>query len=167
MCVCKTKYFHKTYACCRLSEAPLVQVCLHPPLEGALAPGSTVGGTVDFTISHSAHARDASSPHCLALSITLETEEVVADKWLLPSRTGVVRRIYEEQVEVTRDTLLTHFSFTVPHDAPPSFVLPVASLRWLLRFEFGVASEVGMWTRTEQQSQLVWQLPVLVRPPVQ
>lgn len=149
----------------RLSESPLVVVSLHPPLEGALSPGSTFGGTVDLSTSHLAHTRDPGVPHCLTVTITLETEEVVADKWLLTSRSGHVRRIYDEQVEVTRDTLLTHFSFTIPHDAPASFCLPVVSLRWLLRFEFGIGNEVGMWARQEQQSQLAWQLPVLVRPP--
>ncbi len=76
-----------------LSEDPLVRLCLHPPLEGALVPGATLSGTLDLRTSHAGHHRDASTPQCLLLAVTLESEEVVADKWLQSSRSGIVRKV--------------------------------------------------------------------------
>lgn len=44
--------------------------------------------------------------------------------------------MWDEWSELTPDTVLTHFQFSIPLDAPPSFATPAAQLRWLLRFRF-------------------------------
>lgn len=48
-----------------MGTAPLVKVSLHPPLEGALQPGGTVAGTLDFRASQHAHSADPTMPKCL------------------------------------------------------------------------------------------------------
>ena len=45
-------------------------------------------------------------------------------------------QVWDEWSELTQDTILTHFQFSVPLDAPPSFVTPAVRLQWLLRFCF-------------------------------
>jgi hypothetical protein len=45
-------------------------------------------------------------------------------------------QVWDEWSELTQDTVLTHFQFSVPLDAPPSFITPAVRLQWLLRFCF-------------------------------
>lgn len=45
-------------------------------------------------------------------------------------------QVWDEWQELTPDTVLTHFTFSIPPDGPPSFATPALSLRWLLRFQF-------------------------------
>ena len=79
-------------------------------------------------------------------------------------------QVYDEHIELTQDTLLTHFMFTVPSDAPASFATPLVALRWVLRFEL-IAMHIS--TREDgrrelgkhPQETLTWVLPVLVYPP--
>lgn len=49
---------------------------------------------------------------------------------------GCGPQVWDEWQEVTPDTVLTHFTFSIPPDGPPSFATPAISLRWLLRFQF-------------------------------
>lgn len=73
-------------------------------------------------------------------------------------------------MELTQDTLLTHFMFTVPADGPASFATPLVALRWVLRFELTAmyigADEAGQRVLGKEPAEtLSWVLPVLVYPP--
>ena len=105
----------------------------------------------------------------------LETEEVVEQPWrrAVPGGgSGAIRRVHDEHLELTPDTAVTSFAFTVPPDAPPSFQTPLLQLRWLLRFQFtaaappaGAASGADWSPRAGRLEQLTWALPVTVQPP--
>ena len=77
-------------------------------------------------------------------------------------------QVWDEHVEVTSDLMLTHFMFSLPLDAPASFATHLVSLRWVLRFEFttSAAKPAGWLSGGSTPEQIVWALPVLVRPPV-
>lgn len=73
---------------------------------------------------------------------------------------------------MTSDVSLTSFQFTLPASATPSFRTPMVALRWLLRFEFTVgppldfaASERKAGSGRVALDQLVWSMPLVVRPP--
>lgn len=72
--------------------------------------------------------------------------------------------MYDEHVELTQDTLLTHFMFTIPGDAPAMFATQLVALRWVLRFELA-AMWVGGGGRRKPPETLSWVLPVAVFPP--
>lgn len=77
-------------------------------------------------------------------------------------------QVYDEQVEVTQDIVLSHFMFSVPFDAPPSFATQLVSLQWLLRFEFTAAfpgQTSGWLVGATPPEKVTWSLPFLVRPP--
>ncbi|EFN58536.1 hypothetical protein CHLNCDRAFT_140640 [Chlorella variabilis] len=200
----------------RIGDQPLVRVSLHPPLEGSLQPGSTLAGTLDFSPqpppqppAAAAPAADGEagaappapaaaavaggpSPCCIQVLILLETEEIVEAPWrrqVQGGGAGAIRRVYDEQLEVTADTSCTHFLFTIPPDAAASFQTPLVQLRWLLRFQFtaimppprggAAAAAPGAaapaeppppaspdWSPLQGRlEQLTWALPVTVLPP--
>ena len=77
-------------------------------------------------------------------------------------------QVWDEHVEVTSDLMLTHFLFSLPLDTPGSFATHLVALRWVLRFEFttSAAKPAGWLSSASTPEQIVWSLPVLVRPPV-
>lgn len=95
----------------------------------------------------------------------LETEEVITSAHRHASSTsdGVIRRLYWEHQELTPDTLVTHFMFSIPPHAPPSFKTPMVSLRWVVRFELSINWPKGV-PKGSQQDPLVWALPIVVFP---
>jgi hypothetical protein len=95
---------------------------------------------------------------CMQVTVSLETEEAVEAAWRGKGGGGL-RRVLEEQCEVTADTACTHFLFSLPRDATPTFQTPLVSLKWLLRFAFTALRDGG---GTEQLS---WTLPLAVVPP--
>ena len=78
-------------------------------------------------------------------------------------------QVWGEHAEVTADLLLSHFLFSLPLDAPPSFATQLVALRWLLRFELttSVAAPAGGWLAGGGRApeKISWALPILVRPP--
>lgn len=48
---------------------------------------------------------------------------------LLEFLSGVLFQVWDEWSELTPDTVLTHFMFSIPLDAPPSFTTPALRLR--------------------------------------
>jgi hypothetical protein len=100
----------------------------------------------------------------MQVTVLLETEEQVCNKWLMQGhrssgRSGI-RHLYQEVLEVTHDVLLTSFQFTLPRDAPETFATPIVSLRWQLRFEFVLqGAHGGRWAKPDE---LVWLLPLAV-----
>ena len=72
--------------------------------------------------------------------------------------------VYDEQVELTSDTLCTHFMFTVPSDAPAVFATPLVALRWVVRFQF-TATLRGGTSVNGKIDQLTWPMPLLVVAP--
>ena len=85
-------------------------------------------------------------------------------------RVHVEWQVYDEHQELTPDTLLTHFMFSIPYDAPASFHTELLTLRWLLRFEFTAvysraASSWQLGKATQQPEQISWVLPLVVQPP--
>ena len=78
-------------------------------------------------------------------------------------------QVWGEHAEVTADLVLSHFLFSLPLDAPPSFTTQLVSLRWLLRFELttSVAAPAGGWLSggARAPEKISWALPILVRSP--
>lgn len=79
-------------------------------------------------------------------------------------------QVVEECHQLTPDTVMAHFLFSVPQSLPVSIATPLVSLRWVLRFEFTLHSRAqgGGWGFKPSASlpqQMTWLLPVLVRPP--
>eukprot|EP00891_Asterochloris_glomerata_P005253 jgi/Astpho2/5253/Aster-x1285 len=154
----------------KVGDQPLVRVALHPPLEGQLQLGSTIAGTLDLRASHEAAGAGTGAPNCVQIIITLETEEVVHECWQAAARkssgTAVMRKVYDEHQELTPDTILTHFLFSLPVDAPPSFATQLVSLRWVLRFEFTAAHQSSSsWLGSRKPDQVSWMLPIHVHVP--
>lgn len=160
----------------RMGDAPLVRVAVHQPPEGPLQRGVPLAGTLDFRAGREA-AATGSAPQCTEVLVLLETEEAVAPRWQPAPRPGggVIRKVWDEWSELTPDTVLTHFLFSIPLDAPPSFATPAAQLRWLLRFRFTAqaaapASGGGWGLRlggggAPAPEQITWTLPLTVRAP--
>ena len=75
-------------------------------------------------------------------------------------------QVYDEHQELTPDTILTHFLFSLPIDAPPSFATQLVSLRWVLRFEFTAAYQSSSsWLGSRKPDQISWMLPIHVHVP--
>lgn len=79
-------------------------------------------------------------------------------------------QVVEEYQQLTPDTLMTHFLFSVPLSPPISFATSLVALRWLLRFEFTlqIRASGGAWglgSGGPPPQQMTWLLPLLVRPP--
>ena len=173
----------------RIGDAPLVRVCVHPPLMGPLQPGAILAGTLEFFDdseplplpgvggggSSGATAGVGLNPssrklRCMQVSVMLETEEAVDAAWKPGGKGGSaggsapLRRVLEEQMEVTADTACTHFVFSLPRDATPTFHTPLVGLKWLLRFQFTAMRE-GTGAGNNKLEQLTWTLPLLVLPP--
>jgi len=172
----------------RIGDAPLCRVAIHPPLLGPLQPGATVACTLEFptnasysTFGDDTNGKDAphaaiSSLRCMQVSVTLETEESVDLVWRPVGKGGAkvssasssrggggdgLRKLLEEQTEVTADTTCTYFVFSLPRDATPTFRTPLVALRWVLRFQFmAMRQEEGA-----KMEQLSWTLPLVVLPP--
>jgi hypothetical protein len=149
----------------RLGSAPVVRVNLAPPLEGVLSAGSTVAGTLDFSASYTDTTCDGNDSQkngtkCIQVQISLESEETVQPKWQKKntssssSAAGIAfRNVHDELFEVTKDTKLTSFVFSLPQDTLPGFSCSLISLRWLLRFTF--TAIVGSTVE-----ELEWVLPL-------
>lgn len=139
----------------RIGDAPLARVCVHPPLAGPIQPGSTLAGTLEFP--------QDGPLRCMQVTVSLETEEAVVAAWrgkgAAGSSGGGLRRVLEEQSEVTADAACTHFLFSLPRDATPTFQTPLVSLKWLLRFAFTALRDGG------GAEELSWSLPLAVLPP--
>ncbi|KAK9827403.1 hypothetical protein WJX81_008568 [Elliptochloris bilobata] len=157
----------------RMGDSALVRVALHAPPDVPLALGALLAGTLDFRSSQEAAAADPASPRCVQVAVLLETEECVHERWRTtpPARAhaAAIRKVWGEHAEVTADLVLSHFLFSLPLDAPPSFATQLVSLRWLLRFELttSVAVPAGGWLSggTRAPEKISWALPILVRPP--
>mmetsp|Transcript_1295 Transcript_1295/g.3717 ORF Transcript_1295/g.3717 Transcript_1295/m.3717 type:complete len:478 (-) Transcript_1295:46-1479(-) len=160
----------------RIGDHPLVKFSLHSSQEGPIHPGSTFSGMLDFQCSHG--QGQGMFPRCVQLLVLLETEECLNPEWTAssttsPSSSGLptIRKVYDEYVELTQDTLLTHFMFTIPADSPASFATPLVALRWVLRFELSAlyigVGEGGARTLSSKQpvEKVSWVLPVPVYPP--
>ena len=80
-------------------------------------------------------------------------------------------QVVEECQQLTQDTIMTHFGFSVPLVSPVSFATPLMSLRWVLRFDFAVQLRPagGKWplsgSTPRPPQKITWMLPVLVRAP--
>ena len=171
----------------RIGSQPLVRVSIHPPLEGMLHPGATLGATLEFSRPPTppqpeqqgstagggggAAGPPARAPRCMHVLVLLETEEAVEAPWR-PKNSAGIRRVWDEHSEVTGDAACSHFMFTVPTEAAPTFQTPLVQLRWLLRFQF-VASTPKEGQKDGGSAppirgdieQLTWALPLTVLSP--
>jgi hypothetical protein len=84
-----------------------------------------------------------------------------------------IRRLHAEHHELTGDTALTSFVFSLSTTATPSFRTPMVSLRWVLRFELTVGPRINFASVDKrvrslrpQLEQLIWSLPLNLRSPV-
>ncbi|PNH02309.1 hypothetical protein TSOC_011724 [Tetrabaena socialis] len=85
----------------------------------------------------------------------------------------VIRRLHAEHHELSGDAALSSFTFSLPATATPSFRTPMVQLRWVLRFELTVGPRISFASVDKraraprpQLEQLVWSLPLVVRPPL-
>jgi hypothetical protein len=138
----------------RLGDRALARLALHPPLEGALAPGATLSGALDLGADPAA----AGALRVLHFAVALETEEAVAARWRPRAPAAPLRRVLAEHAEAVADLAAAHFVLTLPRDAPPAFAAPLVALRWALRFRF-VAADAARGGRLEE---LEWALPLEV-----
>lgn len=102
--------------------------------------------------------------------ILLETEERIAQQWRAAGKAGagVIRRVYEEQLDLTADLACTHFMFTVPPDGQANFSGPLLALQWVLRFQFTASTprrSGGGNPLAGKIDQLSWALPLHVGAP--
>ncbi|DBB01899.1 TPA: hypothetical protein ACH3X1_000495 [Trebouxia sp. C0004] len=156
----------------KVGDQPLVRLALHPPLEGRLQLGATIAGTLDFRFSQEAAQQSGAAPKCVQVVVMLETEEVVQDRWQAPGKrqTGPVRKVYDEHQELTANTILTHFMFSLPFEECPTFSTHLVQYKWVLRFEFTATyqqkgSGWGLGKTNTSPEQITWLLPILVWPP--
>jgi len=159
----------------KIGEYPLVKFSLNSSQEGQIYLGCTLSGMLDFQCSHG-KALSEPTPRCVQVVVQLETEECLNPVWLASKRVArselgipTVRKVYDEHLELTQDTLLTHFMFTLPSDAPASFATPLVVLRWVLRFELTalrIGEDDGRRTvASHPPERLSWVLPLFVHPP--
>lgn len=155
----------------KVGNHSLVRISLHPPVEGQLQPGSTLAGTLDFRFSQAAAQEDIAAPKCVQVVIMLETEEKVQDQWQAPSKRQAtpIRKVHDEHQELTPDTILTHFMFSLPYEECPSFSTHLIQHTWLLRFEFTTVyqPQTSGWglSRAKPPETVSWLLPILVVNP--
>ncbi|GAB4820682.1 hypothetical protein N2152v2_007728 [Parachlorella kessleri] len=165
----------------RIGEHAIARVSLHPPPEGALYPGATLGGTLELLhpdgpasdsgkeADRQAGAAAAGVPRCMQVLILLETEERLAPQWRPAGKAGnVIRRVYEEQLDLTADIASTHFVFTVPPGSQANFSTPLLQLQWVLRFQFTASTARQGGSPNPLQGkidQLTWALPLHVGAP--
>ncbi|KAL0039325.1 hypothetical protein WJX79_003514 [Trebouxia sp. C0005] len=156
----------------KVGDQPLVRLALHPPLEGRLQLGATIAGTLDFRFSQEAAQQSSAAPKCVQVVVMLETEEVVQDRWQAPGKrqTGPVRKVYDEHQELTANTILTHFMFSLPFEECPTFSTHLVQHKWVLRFEFTATYQQkgfgwGLGKTNKSPEQITWLLPILVWPP--
>jgi hypothetical protein len=104
--------------------------------------------------------------------ILLETEERLAAQWRPAGKAGagpgVIRRVYEEQLDLTADVSSMHFVFTVPPGSQANFSTPLLQLQWVLRFQFTASTPRPGGSGNPLQGkidQLTWALPLHVGAP--
>lgn len=101
--------------------------------------------------------------------VLLESEEVVLPPHAPARATAgitAMRKLYAEQQEVTAHLLTTHFTFSIPLTAPPSFKTPMVCHKWLLRFELTLGKPKPNRPAEMITEQLLWSLPLVVYPPL-
>ncbi|KAG2437525.1 hypothetical protein HYH02_011168 [Chlamydomonas schloesseri] len=156
---------------------------LQPQPSAGLGPASSFSSAGGGGPGAAAAAAARPPVACHDVVVLLESEEVVAaecrpqgkrDGSGIPGGTPyVIRRLHAEAHELTPDTALTSFTFSLPATATPSFRTPMVSLRWVLRFELTVGPRINFAALDKRLKsprptfeQLVWSLPLVVRPPV-
>ena len=81
-----------------------------------------------------------------------------------------VVQVYDEHQELTANTILTHFMFSLPFEECPTFSTHLVQHKWVLRFEFTATyqqkgSGWGLGKTNKSPEQITWLLPILVWPP--
>lgn len=131
----------------------------------AHVPDGNIAAHVEYQFQHK-----LSSVHCVLLLLQLRLLPGAGSSQPQPY---IIRKLHAEQHEMTSDVSVTSFQFTLPSSATPSFRTPVVALRWVLRFEFTVGPPLN-WSAPDRaragqgkavMSQLMWSLPLVVRPP--
>lgn len=129
--------------------------------------GDVIGGTLNFF--HGQGAR-----RCLEVSITLETSEIINQRFVHPSRRSspTITKVQSDHHEVVADFVQTSFHFSIPMDGPMSFSTPYVSVQWALRFEFFTTPKHVDLTRYEhpllvqEREKGEWVLPITVHAPL-
>lgn len=83
--------------------------------------------------------------------------------------TCAVLQVHDEHQELTPDTVLTHFMFSLPSEECPTFTTHLIQHTWLLRFEFTTVyqPQSSGWglSKAKAPETVSWLLPILVAPP--
>eukprot|EP00775_Hariotina_reticulata_P007094 gene7094-7307_t len=97
----------------------------------------------------------------------LESEEVVLAPFThsRSSDSAAMRKLWAEQQDVTAQLLTSHFVFSIPLTAPPSFKTPMVAHKWVLRFEITLGKPKANRPGELVTEQLLWSLPLIVFPP--
>lgn len=128
--------------------------------------GDMIGGTLTFF-------HGEGSRRCLEVSVTLETSEVINERYVHPSRRSslTIKKIQSDHHEVVADLVQTSFLFTIPLDGPMSFSTPYIAVQWALRFEFFTTPKNVDLARyehpllIEEREKGEWVLPITVYAP--
>lgn len=83
---------------------------------------------------------------CYRLGARVEAQEIIHPQFSIGQKPGTAedpnekrvlfRKVYGEHGEFVLSNRNTHVTFSIPHDAPPSFSTRVVTIRWLLHFVF-------------------------------
>lgn len=131
------------------SRGRVARFCL---FKQAYRIGDDIVGTCDFS---------QGNVSCVQFSVTLQSEEQIADGCRRKTGQGTVTTAYSKHDEFCLNTARTHFGIAIPLTATPSFTTDLVCLRWRLHFEF-VTSKVPLLDRPEPKNpddSPVWQGP--------
>ncbi|XP_029643732.1 RAB6A-GEF complex partner protein 2 [Octopus sinensis] len=132
--------------------------------------GEDINGVFDFS---------GGSVACVQLSVSLQSEESVAEECCRKKNQPTSITFYGKQQEMCLHTQRTHISIPVPLTITPGFITDIVCLRWRLHFEFvTVVDEVhdseqivaadgcSMWQGSPvlNVETMVWDLPIKIFP---
>ncbi|XP_041361064.1 RAB6A-GEF complex partner protein 2-like [Gigantopelta aegis] len=133
--------------------------------------GEDIVGIFDFT--------DGTVP-CVQYSVTLQSEEQIAEECRRKASQGVAVTSYVKHQEMCLHTLKSSINIPLPLTAAPGFITDIVCLRWRLHFEFVTSCEpiegpmrptnpdenvTWRGPPTVNVETMVWDLPIKVFPP--
>ncbi|KAK3093686.1 hypothetical protein FSP39_018912 [Pinctada imbricata] len=116
---------------------------------------------------------------CVQYSVTLQTEEQIAEECRRKPSQGSFVTCYVKHQEMCLHTDETHFCIPIPLTATPGFITDIVCLRWRLHFEFvtsiepipgpekpSTPSDSASWRgpATLNVETMYWDLPIKVYP---
>ncbi|XP_064608765.1 RAB6A-GEF complex partner protein 2-like [Liolophura sinensis] len=132
--------------------------------------GEDIVGVFDFT---------GSTIPCVQFSVTLQSEEQIAEECRIKSKDSILVMPYSKQQEMCLHLSKTHICVPIPMVVTPGFITDTVCLRWRLHFEFVTAlnpvpgpplptspeeSTSWMGAPVLDVETMVWDLPIKIFP---